>query len=65
MDTTEISKIAAGGLGIVSAVTLALVGKIDGPTAMHAITWIVGVFIGGTAMLGGAKVMAGAMKKSS
>lgn len=63
METAEVSKMVAGGLGIASAATLAIVGKIDGPTAMSAIAWIVSVFIGGTAVFGGAKQIAGAMKK--
>lgn len=63
MDTTEISKIAAGGLVIGSALALALAGKIDGHFAMQQITNIGMVYMGAAAAFGGMKKISDALKR--
>ncbi len=63
MNPTLITKILAGGVGLTCIVVLTLAGKIDGPTSANAIQNIVGVFLGSTAVLGGAQAIANAIKK--
>jgi hypothetical protein len=65
MDSTQISKIVFGALGLACVMIFGMTGKIDGPTAMQAVTWIIGTFIAGAALLGGAKAVAGAIGGSS
>lgn len=61
MDQAQVSKTAAGVLGLVCVMTLALLNKIDGNTALSSVTAIVGVYIGATGLLGSAKAIGGAM----
>jgi len=65
MDSTLITKIAAGSMGLVCIMVLALTGHIDGPTAAVSVQTITGVFLGSTAVLGSARAVASAMKKPS
>ena len=65
MDPTLLTKILAGGLGLTCTMVLALTGKIDGPTAMQAVTTITGVFLGSAAVLGVGQAVAGAMNRKA
>jgi hypothetical protein len=65
MDQTLVTKIAAGSVGLACIMTLAMAGKIDGPTAASAIQTITGVFLGGAAALGIGQGIANALKKAS
>ena len=65
MDPTMLTKILAGALGLTCTMVLALTGKIDGPTAMQAVTTITGVFLGSAAVLGVGQAVAGAMNHKS
>jgi hypothetical protein len=64
MNSTLVTKVLAGTVGLACIMTLSLAGKIDGPTAASAIQTITGVFLGGAAVLGGAQAVANAMKKT-
>jgi hypothetical protein len=57
-------KILGGGAGLACTMVLVMTSKIDGNTAMGAVTAITSVFIGSTAILGGAKAVAMAMSAS-
>jgi hypothetical protein len=57
MDQTLLVKVLAGGAGLLATMVLALTHQIDGPTAMHSVEVITGVFLGGAAVLGGAQAL--------
>jgi|GEM_PF-2262757 len=65
MDQTLLTKVLAGGFGLVCTMILAMTGKIDGPTAMQAVTTITGVFLGSAAVLGVGQAVAGAMNRKA
>jgi hypothetical protein len=62
LDSHQISKIVAGVAALTCVMILAVLREVDGPTAIQAVTWITGIFMTGTAVLGGAKAIAGAIK---
>ena len=63
MDTTLITKVLAGAVGLACIMTLALAGKIDGATAASAVQTITGVFLGSAAALGIGQGIASAMRR--
>lgn len=63
MDQATLTKILGGGAGLICTMVLVMTNKIDGNTAMGAVSAITAVFIGSTAVLGGARAIAMAMKK--
>lgn len=65
MDSTLVTKAVAGTVGLGCVMTLALAGKIDGPTAASAVETITGVFLGGAAALGIGQGIASALAKKS
>ena len=65
MDSTLITKIVAGSMGLGCIMVLSLTGRIDGPTAAVSVQTITGVFLGSAAVLGGAQAIAHAIKKPS
>jgi small neutral amino acid transporter SnatA (MarC family) len=60
--TPQISQLAAGAAGLICTMALVFAGKIDGPTAMQAISTITGVFLGAQALTHGSTAISEAMK---
>lgn len=61
---TLIAKIVAAALGLTCTMILAVTGKIDGPTAMSAVTWMVSTFLVGAAVLGTGQAISKAVTSS-
>jgi hypothetical protein len=64
MDSTLITKVLAGTVGLTCIMVLSLAGKIDGPTAASGIQTITGVFLGSAAALGIGQHIASVLKKT-